>query len=249
MNQYGNPWTEDHDVELRGLWTTKKTREITEIMGITRSWIETKARGIGLPKRGFEPWPTYKVDLLRESVATKTTQELARLLGYSTSSIRKKIQRMGLCKPRHGWSEEQDSILREMWPEHYAIDVATRLGVTRNSVIGRARRIGLQGKRGEGWGNGVIATKERRAANAERRKQRELVKVQSPHSYRPRIPYAALPEIVADPLLLSIMDLKTEHCRWPYGEAGSIQYCGHQALNMQSYCGAHYRMSYQPPRR
>ena len=249
MNQHDNPWNEERVALLHELRPTTTASEISERLGLSEGCIKAKCRRLGLQ---FDPWPREKEALLRNNWETMNTRQLAELLSCSTKTVLNKAARLGLHRPKPGWPEEDDAILREMWPNNYTIDIATRLGVTRNAVIGRARRLGLENRRGKGWGNGVEASKERKAYNAEQRRIRALGKLltsQVQKAQNPPIPYATMPEIVVDPLLLSIMDLKSEHCRWPYGEAGSIKYCGHQTLNMQSYCGAHYRMSYQPPRR
>jgi hypothetical protein len=42
------------------------------------------------------------------------------------------------------WSEEHDAIVREAYDQRIRLaDVAEKIGVSRNAVIGRARRIGL----------------------------------------------------------------------------------------------------------
>jgi len=42
------------------------------------------------------------------------------------------------------WTEEEDATLRELWPNTLSSDIADKLGRTRNSVIGRADRLGLK---------------------------------------------------------------------------------------------------------
>ena len=41
------------------------------------------------------------------------------------------------------WGDEHDRILRDLWGNTRAASIAKRIGVTKNAVIGRARRIGL----------------------------------------------------------------------------------------------------------
>ena len=253
MNQHDNPWTEDRTTSLCDLWPTNTTKEISEKLGLSSGCVKGKGRRLGLHKSSA--WPEHKVALLREQLGKMSTLELASLLGYSSSSVRKKVQRLGLSgQASKLWSKERDAALRELWEANYTIDIATQLGVTKNSVIGRARRLGLKSKRGEGWGDGVTASKQRANANAERRMQRALKRVRGSAQYekeklfRKNSPHDVTLPVASgvEPLLLSIMDLKTNHCRWPYGEAGAIKYCGHQAVSEQSYCHPHYCMSYQP---
>lgn len=42
--------------------------------------------------------------------------------------------------------------------------------------------------------------------------------------------------------LLGILDLRTGHCRWPYDTAEGTQYCGQHADG--SFCRAHHRIAY-----
>jgi GcrA cell cycle regulator len=45
------------------------------------------------------------------------------------------------------WADDADQVLREMWAADIkAADIGAKLGRTRNSVIGRARRLGLQAR-------------------------------------------------------------------------------------------------------
>lgn len=45
-----------------------------------------------------------------------------------------------------GWTRERVATLRQMWPSHTAAEIAERLSITRNAVIGKANRLGLEDK-------------------------------------------------------------------------------------------------------
>ncbi len=44
------------------------------------------------------------------------------------------------------WTAAEVFTLRRMWPKHSAKEIASRLNTTRNSVIGKAHRLGLPAK-------------------------------------------------------------------------------------------------------
>lgn len=67
-------------------------------------------------------------------------------------------------RPKHQWPEEREAALRLMWPDrdYSAADIAREMGVSRNAVIGKARRLKLVPR-----GNpGTEAVLRMRAANA-----------------------------------------------------------------------------------
>jgi GcrA cell cycle regulator len=47
---------------------------------------------------------------------------------------------------RPEWAQDRADILRNMWPDHSAAQIAKRLGITRNAVIGKANRLALPAK-------------------------------------------------------------------------------------------------------
>ena len=48
--------------------------------------------------------------------------------------------------PWGGWTRETIAMLRQLWPTHSAGHIAAEIGATRNAVIGKAHRLGLQSK-------------------------------------------------------------------------------------------------------
>jgi hypothetical protein len=109
-----------------------------------------------------------------------------------------------------------------------------RIGITRNSVIGRCGRIGLK--------RGGITVKLRAAKKAGERKIR----------IRPiRVDAPIVPEMpVADPAAgLTILQLKNDTCRWPLGEMQDrppYLFCG-QVVFVGPYCTAHHERAVGKP--
>jgi hypothetical protein len=65
---------------------------------------------------------------------------------------------MGSSNP---WSEDHKNILREFWESEAPSQIATRVGKTRNAVIGMAWRLGLKPKARSGGGNQRDKTRPR----------------------------------------------------------------------------------------
>ena len=135
------------------------------------------------------------------------------------------------------WSEDRVSVLRDLWTSGFsARQIAERLGegCTRNSVIGKANRLGLS--------QPTRSSLTRRQKQRERQQQREQPPIRPPR----------LPESLPPPLPVSpgatILSLTTSTCRWPLGDPISpdFRFCGGNAKPGQPYCEAHARMAYQP---
>ena len=132
------------------------------------------------------------------------------------------------------WDDKKDSIVIENYNKMRAKQIADLLGVTKNAVIGRARRLGLS------------STKKARIKSHKplapfeilRRKGWDRIR----RMFRPR------PErvtIVAPPGGISIMSLTNATCRWPVSGTGAdMMYCGGEVHKKNSYCLEHCRIAF-----
>lgn len=160
------------------------------------------------------------------------------------------------------WTDEKIAELTRLWDERLsAYIIAEKLGVTRNAVIGKVWRLGLQNPDGE-------KTRKLRKDAVERKPRVKKVKL------KPRINFVResvravrangnsdamrliksvatdhpdLRCVEIDPLLLSLEDLKRGECRYPYGD-GPFLFCGHSATEGSSYCAPHKQLTSEPPR-
>lgn len=146
------------------------------------------------------------------------------------------------------WPEEKEKTLARLAGEGYSSSqIAHTLGVTRNTVIGKLRRLG------------VPLTGKHIAERA--------VKVQA--TARPRPPplplTPALTRLAAlraeykraaeacdappSPGGVTILELQAHHCKWPNGEPGSpgFRYCGDDRVEPLPYCSGHARIAYTLP--
>ena len=145
------------------------------------------------------------------------------------------------------WGAEQDAVIIEHYNKMRAKQIAELLGVTKNAVIGRAKRLGLSRTNiGRAKRLGLSRTKEARVKSHKplspfgswRRKGWDRIQ----RMFRPR------PEpvtVVSIPGGISIMELTGSTCRWPVSGTGAdMMYCGGEVHKEQSYCLEHCRIAF-----
>lgn len=147
------------------------------------------------------------------------------------------------------WATETDDVLRSLWGQGLlAEDIASRLGRTKNSVIGRAHRLGLSVRR---------ATSEKikpgqHCAKVNLR-PRLLIRVQ--RKAREPVPVVPVPQPVYQPVVPPTRygDMAPGQCRNIIGEEEDVfdrSVCGNTAQPESSFCpDCHARMWVTPPPR
>ena len=132
------------------------------------------------------------------------------------------------------WGAEQYAVIIEHYNKMRAKQIAELLGITKNAVIGRAKRLGLS------------RTKEARVKSHKplspfgswRRKGWDRIQ----RMFRPR------PEpvpVVHIPGGITLMDLTNATCRWPVSGTGAdMMYCGGEVHKEKSYCLKHCRIAF-----
>ena len=132
------------------------------------------------------------------------------------------------------WSAEQDAVIIAHYNKMRALQIAGILGVTKNAVIGRAKRLGLS----RTMDARVKSHKPLAPFGSWRRKGWDRIQ----RKFRPR------PErvtIVSIPGGISIMELTGSTCRWPVSGTGAgMMYCGCKVHKEKSYCVEHCRVAY-----
>lgn len=132
------------------------------------------------------------------------------------------------------WSAEQDAVIIAHYNKMRALQIAGILGVTKNAVIGRAKRLGLS----RTMDARVKSHKPLAPFGSWRRKGWDRIQ----RMFRPR------PErvtIVSIPGGISIMELTGSTCRWPVSGTGAgMMYCGCKVHKEKSYCVEHCRVAY-----
>ena len=132
------------------------------------------------------------------------------------------------------WDDEMDAVIVEHYNKMRAKQIAELLNVTKNAVIGRAKRLGLS------------RTKEARVKSHKplspfgswHRKGWDRIQ----RMFRPR------PEpvtVVSIPGGISIMELTGSTCRWPVSGTGAdMMYCGADIHGEKPYCLGHCQVAY-----
>ena len=155
------------------------------------------------------------------------------------------------------WTEERIAILKAGWEGGMtASQIAEKLGegVTRNAVIGKAHRLGLESR------PSPVKAGEEAAAPAE--PQATTVSAPAPVSAPPQtaVPQAATakpaskrPVRAGKAARVTLLDLNERICKWPIGHPGEpdFHFCGKPVQASFPYCSEHCLVAYQAqlPRR
>lgn len=149
------------------------------------------------------------------------------------------------------WIEDRVSVLTQLWTSRQFSfsQIADRMNLTRNAVIGKAHRLGLND--GNGGAHVRTPTKKKNltpeeAEAAKRRKQER--RKERRHAMAiffgpvnrarpPRVRPVVCEQIV--PLHLTLVDLEPHQCRWPYGNK-PYTFCGLDQYDGSSYCPSHF---------
>jgi hypothetical protein len=136
------------------------------------------------------------------------------------------------AKPIRWWQENDDKYLRANWRRRPAFLIGQALDRTRNAVIARAHRLGLQPI--SPFENFLQGVGEHKLKSKPKPKPK-LCKVSVSVPITP----------AAKPTIISVFDLKPFDCRWPIGNPGhpDFGFCGAPADAPYGYCPFHRAIS------
>ena len=128
------------------------------------------------------------------------------------------------------WTPEIVEKLKAMWEDGASgAEIGRMIGYSRNAVLGKIHRLGLS----EAGRQGV----------SRKKKIRHIPGIKAGRtSFRKTINYKPLPvpkNEPVKPLMLDLEGLTRHQCRWPYGEAPEIKFCGCATVGGGSYCSHH----------
>ena len=148
------------------------------------------------------------------------------------------------------WTAERIGKLRELWDNKAisAESIASRLGCTKNAVIGRAHRDHLPLRRPPAPPALRKAQSEGRKRQSEVRKRvkREALVHPSPAAFVPNPDHLAIDAWRALPgtTPVDVMALAATSCRWPIdNQYGPMLYCGCLVAHGSTYCPTHRHRS------
>lgn len=167
------------------------------------------------------------------------------------------------------WKEADVETLKRLWTEGFsASEIAAKMrnGLTRNAVIGKARRLKLEsrkvepkikphvGKRGRaGNPGGVSAHRVQKARIAARPDKATHSSAGSFALHFGNAPFRS-GRVVDDHdddgvdagYLIGIMELTATTCRWPHGDpsGSAFGYCGREVMVGKPYCEQHMSRAY-----
>lgn len=150
------------------------------------------------------------------------------------------------------WTEERVGQLKELYANGMScsrIAAELRSGITRNAVIGKVHRLGLE-KRGQGRREKT----ERKPRVYKKRSHQPKVRIvpANGNSNQFRViqvsttALAALRCVEVTPRGLTLLELQKNDCRYPYGDS-DFTFCGHPKLEGSSYCPEHFALTQPLP--
>jgi len=153
-----------------------------------------------------------------------------------------------------GWSTERIDLLKKLFADGLsASEIAAEIGgLTRNAVIGKVHRLGLNRDGAPRIGRAKPYTRRspedvqraRRLGQTQRRARESAEE----HDREPEAMDLA-PDLISA-TAVTLVDLHTGMCRWPHGDPADLatfRYCGDPSREHGPYCPRHSRMAYQKP--
>ena len=147
------------------------------------------------------------------------------------------------------WTKERDAELIRLTGEgNSARDVAAIFGCTRNAVIGRRNRLGIETVLNATTPRTVQGSAKERQSRKPRHPTPEVVPMPQPILSPIETMFTApIPKVDAPTgAAAAIMALRPDSCRWPISDPlrDDFHFCGCKAAIGKSYCLEHYRASF-----
>lgn len=141
------------------------------------------------------------------------------------------------------WTEDDTAKLRELWTAKYSgQQIANELGKTRNAVLGKVFRLGLEER---GSPQNIADARSRKRAKklkADPHQREAVARIvplfdDEPEHVPECTAFKADPEEIAG---------RRDKCQFPTGDPGrpNFRYCGGQSIKGQPYCKQHMGVAY-----
>jgi GcrA cell cycle regulator len=147
------------------------------------------------------------------------------------------------------WDENRTERLKKYWAERLSYsEIARKLGITKNAVIGKASRLKLSGR--------FPSVHPKKLGRFRKRTVKPMLHPERSVSALGRLflksdGFVPLPEEIVIPIKerKTIQTLEDGDCRWPIGDPQTpdFHFCGGKQKPGLSYCGVHAERAYQTP--
>lgn len=151
------PWTAAEVENLKRYLGLSSTQVIARVLGRDVGEVEAQIENLGRIQLNGR-WTRDEIALFKRIYGTRTDEDLSRVFSRPLDAIRKQAQRLMLAKdkaflrkingttstrmPR--WTEAELQRLRELYPSHANLDIATMLKRSVKSVVSKAHNLGLK---------------------------------------------------------------------------------------------------------
>lgn len=151
-----------------------------------------------------------------------------------------------IVKPRgkpSPWTDDDEANLRRWWDEGLTgreISVGFGGRFTRNAVIGKVHRLGLDNR-----GTPILTTEQKLERERARTRQK-MLRQKTRRREEKGLPPLTIPETPepAEFLGLTFGELQRRQCHYPRGEGAEMRFCGQRVIKGQSYCTHCYRITH-----
>jgi GcrA cell cycle regulator len=218
-------------------------------------------------------WTPEKVETLKQRWAEGDSPQLiAQRLSVTVPAVHQKAWTLGISRHYGDWTEERIALLKELFLQGTNAWVATEINrrtgsfLSRNAVIGKAGRLGLERPPDSQFTNRWNKVRDTRRVVVARRgfdinPKNKRQKIKETKEHTASAVHSAQRQAMLDATELtdlppedaskavSFMELSETTCRWPVGDPKSIEtikFCGDNPLAGKPYCTRHCRMAYQP---
>ena len=151
------------------------------------------------------------------------------------------------------WTPELVKELKRLWNKGLTtVEIGNRIGMSKNAVVGKAHRLGLEGRPSPIKRDKKVAVLEQASVNEAPQENTENFEELESSSFPPEEilkgePIVEMPKSKKGKRKgVQLVDLKPNSCRWPEGDPKDPDFCfcGKECVNGKVYCEEHCAVAY-----